>query len=87
MAGRAVRWDPSCDEAASQLGGYEQIDESLFIFLEALVRNPEEFPKVEVLWGSVRYIRTKAFRNTAELIWYFVLEENGDVLMTHVEEY
>lgn len=87
MAGRAIIFDKSCDEAAELLGGYEAIDESLFIYLEALHRKPEEFPKVEAFWGSVRFIRTKPFEGTDELIWYFVIEANGDVVLTHVEKY
>jgi hypothetical protein len=87
MSGRNIRFDPECDAAARLLGGYEAIDESLFIYLEALDRNPEAFPKVNTDWGSVRYIRIKAFGNTPELLWHFILEANGDVLITHVEQY
>lgn len=83
---RAVRFDPACDEAAEQLGGYESIDRALLIHVEALERNPKAFPKVEDLYGSVRYISTKAFGQTPALIWYFVIEASGDVLITHVEK-
>jgi len=58
MPPRNIRFDPGCDVAAEALGGYRAIDESLYIHLEALERNPEAFPKVDTDWGSTRYIRT-----------------------------
>ncbi len=87
MPTRNVRYDPSCEAAADTLGGYEAIDEGLLIHLEALQRNPEGFPKIEVYGGSVRVIVTKPFGKTPSLVWLFVIEANGDVLLTHVEEH
>jgi hypothetical protein len=43
MPGRNIRYEPSCDLAAEALGGYEAIDEALFVYLEALDRNPSAF--------------------------------------------
>ena len=85
MASRNVRFDPNCDEAARALGGYEAIDDSLLSYLDALHREPAGFARVDTDWGSVRYIRTKAIADTPKLLWYFILEPNGDVLITYVE--
>ncbi len=87
MASRSVRFDPACNAAAEALGGYEAIDESLYIHLEALHREPEGFDKIETPWGAVRYIRTRPTGTTPELVWHFVIEANGDVLLVHVEEH
>jgi hypothetical protein len=87
MTGRNIRYDEECDSAAEALGGYKAIDESLYAYLDALERNPAEFPKIDTDWGSVRYIRTKPFGGTPGLLWYFVLEANGDVTITYVEKY
>jgi hypothetical protein len=87
MGIRNVRWERTCDLAVESLGGYEAIDEALFIYLDALERDPTKFPRVNTDWGSVRYIRTKPYGDTPELVWYFVIESNGDVAIAHVERY
>jgi len=87
MNGRSIRWDRACDLAAESLGGYEAIDESIFVYLEALHGDPFACPKVDTDWGSIRYIRTKPYGETPSLIWYFLLEVNGDVTIIHVEKY
>ena len=87
MSSRNIRFDPECDKAADKLGGYEAIDDSLNAYLDALDREPAGFAKTETDRGSVRYIRTKPIGSIPELIWYFVLETNGDVTITYVEKY
>jgi hypothetical protein len=87
MTTRAVRYDTECDKAAESLGGYEAIDDTLYVYLEALHREPKGFPIAECAWGSVRYIRTRSMGSIPELIWYFVIEASGDVLITNVEKY
>jgi hypothetical protein len=87
MALHSVRWELSCELAAEALGGYEEIDKAIFIYLEALERNPYAFPKVDTDWGSTRYVRTKPYGSTPELLWYFLIEANGDVAIVYVEKF
>jgi hypothetical protein len=87
MAGRAIRFDPECDKAAELLGGYATIDDALDVYLEPLYRKPDGFDTIQCAWGSVRYIKTEPIGAAPALIWYFLLERNGDVLMTYVERY
>jgi len=42
---------------------------------------------VECAWGRVRVIQTKPIGRVPALLWYFVLEANGDVLITNVEKF
>jgi len=85
MAFRAIRFDPECDAAAESLGGYAAIDDSLNAHWDGLHRNPEGYSKVEMEWGSVRYIRTKRTDLCPELIWYFSIDARGDVLIYDVD--
>jgi hypothetical protein len=87
MSGRNIRYDPECDKAAELLGGYQAIDGALDVYWDALIREPKGFPIVECAWGSVRYIHTRAMGDVPELMWYFVIESNGDVIVTYVERY
>jgi len=87
MSNRNIRYDPECDTAAELLGGYEAIDESLDAYLDALDREPRGFTVVECAWGRVRVIQTKPIGRVPALLWYFVLEANGDVLITNVEKF
>ncbi len=87
MSSRNIRFDPECDRAAEALGGYEAIDDSLNAHLDALDRAPEGFPIVEAFFGSVRYVRTIPIKDIPELLWFFIIEENGDVTLTHVEKF
>ena len=83
---RAIRFEPSCDRAAEALGGYAAMDEALFFWLEPLAIAPEAFPRIETEWGSVRVLRTMPWRGGKGLLWYFVLDRNGDVSVVHVQE-
>ena len=87
MATHAVRFDVACDQAAENLGGYEMIDDSLAPFLNGLHHNPQGFRIVDAFWGRVRCIPTIAIGDLPALIWYFVIEAKGDVLITQVERY
>lgn len=85
---RRILFAEECDAAAAMLGGYENIDDALTSAIyDALDRNPYGFPIVESDWFSARYIVTKPFRTTRALLWVFVIEGNGDVVIRHVEEY
>jgi len=87
MAFHAIRYDPACDEAADKLGGYGAIDDSLTPYLEWPTPQSEGVLGVEAFWGSVRCVKTIAIGDMPTLLWYFVIEANGDVLITHVEKY
>jgi hypothetical protein len=88
MPSRQIIFDSDCDVAAKALGGYERIDRSLDGSWQSLLLEPREFPIVETLGGSVRYIRTKKISNgVPELLWYFIIDEKEDVILVHVEEY
>lgn len=63
------------------------MDEAGYGLMEALSRKPHEFQIVDTIWGSVRYAITKKTKGIPELVWYFVIEGNGDVEITHVEEF
>jgi hypothetical protein len=82
-----VFFSDECHEAAKKLGGYEAIDDSLNVFFEDLHRNPRGFPYVESEWTSFRYVPTNAVGRAPKLIWYFIIDHNEDVILTHVEAY
>jgi hypothetical protein len=46
MAGRNIRFDPACEAAADNLGGYRALDECLDAYWDALDRNPRGFPVI-----------------------------------------
>ena len=73
------------DQAADAIGGYQRIDDSLDTILEPLTRNPRGFPTVECAWGSVRYARTKAVHECPPLLWYFLMDQQENVVIVHVE--
>jgi hypothetical protein len=87
MAGRSIRFDNDCELAAEKLGGYEAIDDSLYAYYGALQLEPHGFGKVDTAFGSTRYVHTKPIGDIPELIWYFLIESNGDILIVHVEKY
>jgi hypothetical protein len=49
-------------EAVRVLGGHRAIDEALEPIIEALFRNPYEFPYFENDWVRFRYARTRPIR-------------------------
>ena len=87
MSNRRILFDPDCDKAAETLGGYERLDASLSAYYSALIIEPKGFPRIESEWGSVRYIRTKPVATCPALVWWFIIEGNGDVVIVYVEEY
>jgi hypothetical protein len=84
---RRIFFSKECDAAALLVGGYERIDCSLDAIWDALLRNPYGFPKIECDWFSARYIVTKPFMDSPALVWIFVIELDGDVIIDNVEEY
>ncbi len=87
MARRAIFFSAQCDECAHRLGGYQRIDPALDAVWDVLIRNPYALPRVESDWYSARYISTKPFRGVPALVWTIEIQENGDVLIDHVEEF
>jgi len=87
MFGREIIYDPDLSVAVERFGGFQALDAILNPIMDALMREPAGFPIVEAAWGTVRYIRTKPAGLIPELIWYFCLEQNGNVVIHHVEEY
>lgn len=87
MPGRQIVFSKKCDTAAKALGGYQCIDISLDAAWDALNLNPYGFPLIENDWFSARIIVTKPVGNLSALVWVFVIEEGGSVLIDHVEEY
>jgi hypothetical protein len=85
MMGRKIIYDPECDAAAERLGGYERIDPSLDTILEPLTRDPKGYDLVQCAWGSVRVARTLPRQGCPPLIWYFLLDENDDIILVNVE--
>jgi hypothetical protein len=83
---RKITFSKNCDHAAKELGGYIRIDESLNFAWDSLIRNPYAFDHVETDWFRARYIPTKPFGDVPALVWAFVIESNGDILLDHVEE-
>jgi len=85
---RRILFSAECEVAAGRIGGFHRIDESLTAGIyDALNRNPYGFPMLESDWFSARVIATKPFRSTPALVWLFVIDENKDVVITHVEEF
>jgi hypothetical protein len=51
------------------------------------MREPRGFEIVHTDWGSVRIIHTKAMGDVPELVWYFSIDNEENVVILHVEEY
>ena len=84
--GRRIVFSPECDNAASALGGYEKVDPSLDTVWDVLRNDPYKLPRLECDWFMVRYIFTKRTRDAPALIWLIKIEENGDIIIEHVEK-
>jgi len=77
-----------CHVAAEALGGFERIDGTLTSGIyDGLVRNPYGFRLVESDWYSSRLIFTKPYKDVPALVWIFAIDESGDVIINHVEEF
>jgi len=76
----------SFKKAVADLGGHRAIDEALEPIMEALYHNPQGFPYFENDWTSFRYARTKAIDFIPALIVIFIIDQNRNVVLQHVEE-
>jgi hypothetical protein len=85
--GRKIRFSAECDAAAEKLGGYAKIDPALDAVYDGLARNPYGYERWESDWGSVRYVITNSFEDIPELVWWFVIEPDGGVIIENVEEH
>jgi hypothetical protein len=74
------------EAAVMALGGYRAIDRALDLIREGLYLNPYGFPKFESDWTSFRYARTKGIDFIPPLVFIFSINDNGDVILEHVEE-
>ncbi len=69
------------------LPGYRIIDRALDTVYDGLTKNPYGFHKFENDLFSFRYAITSAIEDIPALVFTFVLDENKDVVLKHVEEY
>lgn len=86
-AGRQIIYSVAFDRAVEALGGYRAIDTALDTIIDGLYRNPYGFNKFENDYISFRYAITLATAEMPPLVVIFVIGENGDVTLEHVEEY
>jgi len=84
--GRQIIYDARFDRAVDELGGYRSIDRAIDTVMEALYRNPFGFKKFENDYISFRYAITKRVDEIPPLVIIFVIGENGDVTLEHIEE-
>lgn len=83
---REIIESESFKEAVAGLGGHRAIDAALEPIMEALYHNPYGFPHFENDWTRFRYVRTKALDFIPALVVIFVVDQNGNVVLQHVEE-
>jgi hypothetical protein len=83
---REIIASPAFDNAVEKLGGYRAIDLAMEPIIEALYRDPFGFSKFENDWTSFRYAKTKRIGIIPALVFIFSIQENGNVLLEHVEE-
>ncbi|ODA68111.1 hypothetical protein A7A08_01281 [Methyloligella halotolerans] len=83
---REIKESESFGAAVTALGGYRAIDKAMEAIVEGLYRNPFGFDSHQNDWCSFRYARTKRIDSIPPLIVIFTIEENGDVVLQHVEE-
>ena len=84
---RRVFYSENCELAALTLGGFKRIDASLDAAWDSLIKNPYGFPRVESDWYFARFIVTKPYLGVPALLWTFVIEQDGDVIIEDVEEF
>lgn len=73
------------DKQVEDLGGAKAIDEALSPFIESLMNNPYEFPMFENDFTSFRWVRTKETTFTPPLVIVFIIDEDKNVVLEHVE--
>lgn len=88
---RHLIFEKSFDDAVAAIGGYEIVDEVLDVIIDALYHNPYGFPHIENDWVRLHYAVTRRLtigeREILALVFVFVILENNDVSLRHVEEY
>ena len=83
--GRSVFFSSACDAAAARLGGYERIDLALEAAYQALLVNPYGLPLIESDHYRARYVITIQVGDIPPLVWVFTINDQNDVVITHVE--
>jgi hypothetical protein len=73
-------------EAVERLGGHRAVDRALDLLYEGLYLNPYVFDHFENDWTKFRYARTRAIDYVPALVFIFTIDDNGDVVLQHVEE-
>lgn len=84
--GRQIIYARSFEEAVETLGGYRAIDRAIDTVIDALYRNPYGFRKFENDYISFRYAITRPIDDIPALTIVFLITENGDVILEHIEE-
>ena len=82
---RQILFSKEFDLAVEKIGGYRAVDLALETILDGLRLNPYGFSKFENDWTSFRYAITKGFEVIPPLLIYFLILQNHDVELTHVE--
>jgi hypothetical protein len=74
-------------ECVAELGGYRAIDLALEPIVEALMRDPYGFDKIENDWCSVRYARTRMIeRYIPALIVAFTINDDNNVVLEWIDK-
>lgn len=84
---RNIIWGHEFTQQVEKAGGARVVDEALAPIIDALMRNPYGFPKIETDYTSFRYARTEAVPGVlGPLTVVFVLDENKDVMLEWYDE-
>jgi hypothetical protein len=81
-----VIYQPAFTAEVNALGGYKHLDRAIDPAVDALSRNPYAAHKFETPLVSFRYIITKPVEELPSYAIVFVIAENDDVLLEHIEE-
>lgn len=83
---RSIIASQSFEEAVKRLGGYRAVDEALEPIIEGLMRNPYGFDRFESDHFSFRYARTKQTPHVPPLYVIFLIDEDKNIVLEHIEE-
>ena len=83
---RLIIYAASCDEAAARLGGYQAIDLALDAAIQGLIVNPYDHRLIETDFYRIRYLITRPIGAVPALVWLFQIDDENNVVLTHVEE-
>jgi hypothetical protein len=72
--------------AVRKLGGHRAIDDALEPIIEALYLNPYGFEFFQNDWVTFRFAHTKPLEFVPALVVIFTIDDNGNVILEHVEE-